>query len=215
MNRWERNLLTFLLSYEQTMAWVLCWCLSGIADICLQVVFFDHKEEWSKETIFWIWNFKGFVGNEGLLILTPFILSVPNDSEKSPNIGFYVHKPSVLVPRKASEQGTTNTTPTRSQRIHVEEYSGDPVPVKKVESAKEPEKERLSASLDNVNGNNKSGDNMLKRNKILTNNPKNEEIILSIPNLSKENPFPSILYCSVHQSYRMANWNYLSKSDVT
>ena len=212
MNRWERNLLTFLLSYEQTMAWVLCWCLSGIADICLQVVFFDHKEEWSKETIFWIWNFKGFVGNEGLLILTPFILSVPNDSEKSSNIGFYVHKPSVLVPRKPSEQGTTNNT--RSQRIHVEEYSGDPVPVKKVESAREPEKERLSLDND-VNGNNVSGDNMITRNKILTNNPKNEEIILSIPKLSKENPFPSILYCSVHQSYRMANWNYLSKSDVT
>ena len=188
------------------MAWVLCWCLSGIADICLQVVFIGHKEEWSKETIFWIWNFKGFVGNEGLLILTPFILSVPNDSEKSSNIGFYVHKPSVLVPRKPSEQGTTNKTTTRSQRIHVEEYSGDPVPMEKEDSAKEPEKERLSASLEcNVNGNNLSGDNMITRNKILTNNPKNEEIILSIPNVSKENPFPSILYCSVHQSYRMAN----------
>ena len=52
-----------------------------MSDICLQVLFISHKEEWGSETIFWIWNIKGFVANEGLHIFIPFILSVPKTQE--------------------------------------------------------------------------------------------------------------------------------------
>ena len=173
--------------------------------ICLQVLFISHKEEWGSETIFWIWNIKGFVANEGLHIFIPFILSVPNDSENRSSIDFYVHKPSVLVPRTPSNaalQETTTTTrsklgcsiirrsPLKSNRIYVEEA----VTVEREENFE------LHTEMPCL-----CVDTELPRKEIPTNNPPNENIILSIPNLPQRNTFSSIFYCRVHKSYKMVN----------
>ena len=119
---YRRNVLTL----KQTMAWVLLWCISGILedlDICLQAVFIQFKEEWSSETLFWIWNIKGFSGNGGPLIFIPLALSVPTDSKNSSRIGFYVHKPPILVPRSIGQ--------ALSKQIFVQQYAGEPAQLNK------------------------------------------------------------------------------------
>ena len=79
------------------MAWVLLWCLSGVADISLETIFIRYKEEWSRDTLFWIWNIKGFLANEGFHMLIPLALSIPSEqgSENLKNnadfsIGFFL-----------------------------------------------------------------------------------------------------------------------------
>ena len=182
-----------------------------MSDICLQVLFISHKEEWGSETIFWIWNIKGFVANEGLHIFIPFILSVPNDSENRSSIDFYVHKPSVLVPRNRCNQAlehpaispqetttiirsklgcSSSRSPLKSKRIYVEEA----VTVEKEENFE------LHTEMPCL-----CVDTELPRKEIPTNNPPSENIILSIPNLPQGNTFSSIFYCRVHKSYKMVN----------
>ena len=184
IGRYPRNVLTL----KQTMAWVVLWCCSGIADICLQEVFIRYREQWSSETLFWIWNIKGFAVNEGLHILIPFALAVPTDgrSENSSSIGFYVHKPSVLVPRRPIRQDFWEP----SKLIFVQEYVGS-APLKK-------RKKKEEICLKEANR-----ESVLPKQEIPLIETQKEEIIMSIPNLHNENTFPSILYCKVHQSYRM------------
>ena len=93
IGRYRRNVL----SLKQTMAWVLLWCLSGVADIGLETIFIRYKEEWSRDTLFWIWNIKGFLANEGFHMLIPLALSIPSEqgSENLKNnadfsIGFFL-----------------------------------------------------------------------------------------------------------------------------
>ena len=199
IGRYPRNVVTL----KQTMAWVVLWCCSGIADICLQVghssfvckfghiiclqeIFIRYREQWSSQTLFWIWNVKGFAVNEGLHILIPFALKVPTDgcSENSSRIGFYVQKPSVLVPRRPIRQD--------SKLVFVQEYAGEPSQLSKKK------KKDICPKRSNR-------DNVLPKQEIPLIETQQEEIILSIPNLHNENKFPSILYCKVHQSYRWVN----------
>ena len=170
----------------------LLWCISGIIDICLQAVFITFKEEWSSETLFWIWNIKGFAGNEGLLIFIPLALSVPTECENSSRIGFYIHKPLILVPRRPIWQEALSKPP---KQIFVQQYDGEPALLKKKQGHYDLQKEiHLQES---------KRDNTLPKKELPLTETQTKEIILSIPNLCQENAFPSILYCKVHQSYRM------------
>ena len=165
--------------------------ISGIADICLQEVFIRYKEQWSSEALFWIWNTKGFAANEGLHILIPFALSVPTaGSRNSSSIGkFYVHKPDILVPRRPARQP--------SKIIFVQEYVKGPDSLKTKNRKGNLELEKELGLRES------NGKKMLPKKEIET---RREEIILSIPNLcDQENVFPSILYCKVHQSCRVAH----------
>ena len=212
IGRYPRNVVTL----KQTMAWVLLWCCSGqvklgflfpdqqvfgdqvnirilwwcsgIADICLQEIFIRYREQWSSETLFWIWNVKGFAVNEGLHILIPFALSVPTDarSKNSSSIGFYVHKPSVLVPRRPMRHN--------SKLVFVQEYAGEPSQLSKV---------KICPKRSNR-------DNVLPKQIPLI-ETQQEEIIMSIPNLQNVNTFPSILYCKAHQSYRIVTEDSTSR----
>ena len=93
------------MNFIQTMVWVLLWCVSGMVDIVLQAVFIFYQEDWTSETIFWIWNLKGAAFNEIFHVLIPFALSVPADdnSKNSPSNDFFVRKRSVLEPRRSFE----------------------------------------------------------------------------------------------------------------
>ena len=189
IGRYRRNVLTL----KQTTALLLLFCLRGIVDICLQALFVHYKEQWSSETLFWMWNTKGFLTIEGLHILIPFALTVPTEggSQNSSSIEFYVRKPSVLVPRRP--MGEAFWKP--SKLISVKEYAGGP--------------SRLNSS----DKKNKKKDKFELQKEVCTNElPKKEtplieaekeEIILSVPNLREEHEFPSILYCKVHQSCRI------------
>ena len=183
IGRYRRNVLTL----KQTVAWVLLWCLSGIVDISLQAVFIFYKEEWTSETIFWIWNIKGAASNEVFHILIPFALSVPTDEGSEDSSDFYVRKPSVLIPRRPCKEVLWNPC----KRISVQQYVGTPAPLlkKKEEHSEICPKETYK-------------DNVLPRKLIET---QNEEMILSIPNLSQKRAFPCILYCKVHQSQRIVS----------
>ena len=159
-------------------------------------MFIRYKDQWSSETLFWIWNTKGFVGNEGLHILIPFALSVPTDgdSANSPSSGdFYVHKPSDLVPRRPSGQQALWKP---FNLISVQQYVKQPDSLNKnnMKESLEQEKEILLKE---------SNTSKKRRPKKET---QREEMVLSIPNLSaQENAFPSILYCKVHQSCRVVH----------
>ena len=187
IGRYRRNVLTL----KQTMAWVVLWCLSGIADICLQALFIHHKDQWSRETLFWIWNAKGFLANEGLHILIPFALSVPTDggSKTSSSTGFYVRKPSVLVPRRPTGQAFWKPP----KLICVQEYAGEPSRLNETKKKDnfEPQKEVCT--------------NELPKKEIPLIEAEKGEIIMSVPNLRQEHEFPSILYCKVHQSQRIVS----------
>ena len=189
IGRFRRNVLTL----KQTVVLLLVFCLSDIADVFLQTLFSWYQEQWSRETLFWIWNLRGFVTIEGLNILIPFALSVPSEggSQNSSSIEFYVRKPSVLVPRRPMVQQAFWKPP---KLIYVQEYAGGPSSLNK----------------------NKQKDNCELSKEVCTKKrnepPKKEipviemekgEVVMSIPNLRQEHKFPSILYCKVHQSYEV------------
>ena len=181
IGRYRRNVLTL----KQTMAWVVLWCLSGIADICLQALFIRYQEQWSSETLFWIWNVKGFVANEGFHIFIPFALSVPTDqgSKSSSSTSFYVRKPSVLVPRRPFLEPP--------KLICVQEYAGEPSGLNKTKKKYNFELQKEVCMKE------------LPKKEIPLIEAEKEEIVMSVPNLRQEHEFPSILYCKVHQSYRI------------
>ena len=98
-------------------------CISCIVDIFIHELCIRFKEEWTSETLFWIWNINGFAGNGGPLIFIPLALSVPTDSKNSSRIGFYVHKPPILVPRSIGQ--------ALSKQIFVQQYAGEPAQLNK------------------------------------------------------------------------------------
>ena len=167
--------------------------IPGIADICLQDVFIRYKNEWSSETLFWIWNTKGFAANEGLLILIPFALCVPTAGSRNPSSTgkFYVHKPKILVPRRPTGQPLRE--PSNLIFVQGRKEADSSKKKKRIENWKLQNEIRLKESTEN---------RMEKPTK--ENEKQREEIVLSIPNLSdQENVFPSILYCKVHQCCRV------------
>ena len=182
-----------VLSLKQTMAWVLLWCGSGIVDICLQAVFIFFKEQWTSETIFWIWNIKGAASNEVLHILIPFALSVPIAEEKCSAVGFYVQKPSVLLPRRPCQKLLSKP----SKKILVQQYVEQPNTLEK--------KAENSDPLTEICLKESHEDNVLPRKELPLIDTQNEEIILSIPNLRQRSALPCMLYCKVHQSCRIVS----------
>ena len=79
-----------VLSLKQTIAWIVYWCLDivGFIDLAFEVVFLKFKEEWGRETLFWICNIRGVVANEGFHLFVPVILSVPSNVEKPQALTF-------------------------------------------------------------------------------------------------------------------------------
>ena len=186
IRRYRRNVL----SLKQTTAWVMLWCLSGVADICLETVFIRYKEDWSRDTLFWIWNIKGFLANEFLHLLIPLTLSIPSDqgSENLTNVEFYVHKPSVLIPRRPNDQNICE--PRKPSVVQQFMYIKGIVPSKKEEKVKVDIGIQAEAKRENIPA----------KNDLVWFESNNAGIILSIPNLRPQKEILSILYCKVHQS---------------
>ena len=221
IGRYRRNVLTLKqvklkgnkkkvkMNFIQTMVWVLLWCVSGMVDIVLQAVFIFYQEDWTSETIFWIWNLKGAAFNEIFHVLIPFALSVPPDdsSENSSRGHFYMKKTSVLVPRRHFE----NTLPNPPTKIFVHgTFEKTPwTPSKKIfvgQSARPPKKDKKSdpawATFRNVT----YKDNLHhKKVELPSIDAQNEEMVLSIPNLHQTSNFPCIAYCKFHQYYQIVS----------
>ena len=180
------------------MAWVLLWCLSGILDVCLEALFVCYKEEWSHESLFWIWNLKGFAANEGVHIIIPFALSVPVEerSEVSSRAEFYVRKSTFLEPRRPSSQTLSRqpisifVKPCFGKTISQLKKEGDRIDMPEDTCFRSPR----PSPIENIHRCGKISPMIETRR---------EEITLSIPNLPQENIFPSIVYCKSHQSYRV------------
>ena len=184
IGRFRRNVLTL----KQTVVLLLVFCLSDIADVFLQTLFSWYQEQWSRETLFWIWNTRGFVTIEGLNILIPFALSVPSegDSQNSSSTDFYVRKPALLEPRRPMEHQASLKSP---KLIQVQEYAGEPSSLNQKDNCE------LPSLHENTN--------KLPPKEIPLIGMEKEEIVMSIPNLRQEQRFPSILYCKVHQLYEV------------
>ena len=185
IRRYRRNVL----SLEQTMAWVLLWCLSGVADICLETIFIHYKEEWSRDTLFWIWNIKGFLANEFLHLLIPLALSIPDQgSENLTNVKFYVHETPVLIPRRPNDQNVCE--PAKRSVVQQFMYIKGMVPSKKEE--KLPLKVDIGTQADSKRENDPA------KNEVPWFESNNAGIVLSIPNLRPQKEILSILYCKLH-----------------
>ena len=188
IGRYRRNVLNL----KQTMAWSVFWCLSGVADICLETIFIRYKQEWGEKTVFWIWNMKGVLTNEGFHMLIPLALSIPidQDSENLAAVHFYVRKPTVLVPRRPNDQdsGKAIKSPVVQQFMYIKGTA--PVVKKDEKLALKHEIKPKEAKRENVAS--------TKDFPWLDSN--NKGIILSIPNLRPQKEILSILYCKVHQT---------------
>jgi hypothetical protein len=124
-----------VISLKQTMALVLGLCLSSLIDIFLQALFTEYREALSSQTMFWIWNIKGILSNEALLLVLPLALKMPPRTGNVKNMPFYVREPE-LVPKRSPQDNTNKHISSKivqdntnkhisSEIIHVQEFSRD------------------------------------------------------------------------------------------
>ena len=92
---YKRNVI----SLQNTICWLTIWYISSFLDIVLQHLMEVQGHSLSRQVVFWIWNVKGFIFNEGLHFVLPSLLEVPNSFEKR-GTGFYARKPGSLEPRR-------------------------------------------------------------------------------------------------------------------
>ena len=96
---YKRNVI----SLQMTICWLIIWDISSFLDFGLQNLMEVQAHSLSREVVFWIWNVKGFVFNEGLHFALPSILEVPNSFDKRMKKGkhaFYARTPGSLEPRR-------------------------------------------------------------------------------------------------------------------
>ena len=115
---YKRNVI----SLQTTISWLIIWDISSFLEFGLENLMAVQGHSLPRQVVFWIWNAKGFVFNEGLHFLLPSLLEVPNDSfdeRKKTENAFYARKPGSLEPRreevsrskeKRGEQGAKEKT---------------------------------------------------------------------------------------------------------
>ena len=197
IGRYRRNVL----SLKQTMYWTLLWCLSGVVDICLESLFIHYKDEWSRETLFLIWNTKGFLCNEGLHMIIPLALSVPED-QTSGNLDntFYVRKPIVLIPRRPLGQNIFEPSEPSFVRHFMYIKTTSP----------EKSKGRLAREIEIKTDKTKPS----KKESSLFESYK-VDFALSIPILSSKTEPQTTSYCKVHESEKFQTIMLKGSKDET
>ena len=110
---YKRNVI----SLKTTIVWLIIWDVSALIDCGFQALLsMEPSQVWSREVVFWIWNIKGFLFNEGLHLTLPSFLEIPNgfDKQKVKN-AFYARHPGSLEPRRESEGIGTNSRNNRKE----------------------------------------------------------------------------------------------------
>ena len=208
---YKRNVI----SLQMTICWLIIWDLSSFLDYGFQTLLAVlAKQDISLSTpiVFWIWNIKGFVFNEGLHFVLPSFLEIPsNFDRKRKRNAFYARKPGSLEPRretveeselkekKSSKKQNSLLLSARellnkvpSKLVKVDEFKLEDPPKCKTE-------ERDKSSTDLRKRELKDGELAISSSSL-----NNKEHFLSIPkssggHLRKRQPY--IIYCRHHNSF--------------
>ena len=141
---YKRNVI----SLQTTIRWLMFWNIVLLLEYVFYTLLAVEGDYFSRQTVFWIWNVKGFFLNEGLHFALPALLEVPDSLERK-KMGkntFYVRKPGSLEPRrievKTAKSKTVEEAPSSlllsardllqrrvpSKIIKVAEYRGQDLP---------------------------------------------------------------------------------------
>lgn len=113
---WPRNRMSSIgvyrrnaITYRQTLLWLFGWCSSGITDVIMLAFIIQQRKDLSPKTAFWMWNIKGTFTDVVNLIVPSLILEITDQEPDRPDTvtDFYVRKPTVLEPRRPSQQEKT------------------------------------------------------------------------------------------------------------
>ena len=110
---YKRNVI----SLKTTIVWLIIWDVSALIDCGFQALLsMEPSQVWSREVVFWIWNIKGFLFNEGLHLTLPSFLEIPNSFERQKVRVrvFYARHPGSLEPRR--ESGEIGTNPQNARK---------------------------------------------------------------------------------------------------
>ena len=192
---------------------MIFWNIFVLLEYAFHNLLAVQGDQLSRETVFWIWNVKGFLFNEGLHFALPALLEVPNISlemkirEKDT---FYARKPGSLEPRRAevktAKAKTVEKAPEKpnslllsargllqskvqSKLIKVAEYKGEALP---------------NVSRHNIELKNERGELRDERGELKDERGEPEKLELSIPRSNEEqlrNRQPCTVYCRNHNSF--------------
>ena len=94
---YRRNVITF----NQTFNFMLFWCFYSSFDFLLQSNLWKLDGIYSRTTLFWIWNAKGFIFTDLLQFFLPFTLYIPSKEKRATKTPtFFVTYPSTIKPRR-------------------------------------------------------------------------------------------------------------------
>ena len=199
---------------RQTVFWLFIWEVSGLADFVLETIAMAYKHTLPATTIFYIWNLKGLITNEGLHMLIPWALNKSDGQTTSKQVEFYVRKPTALTPRRQYFAKDSNS---QKRKIAVREcktkenadtsQNHDVILLKGkfcILRGLSLNKGNLSTPdkldvLDIIHGG-QNNSRASKRNIYTT-----KELKLSIPNLMEQGHFKTILYCKCHKMSRVVS----------
>ena len=199
---------------RQTVFWLFIWEVSGLADFVLETIAMAYKHTLPATTIFYIWNLKGLITNEGLHMLIPWALNKSDGQTTSKQVEFYVRKPTVLTPRR---QYLAKDSNSQKRKIAVRECKTE----QNADTSQNHDmklfqgKSSISSGLSLVEGNlsnpykwvvfdtiHGGQDNSeISRRNICTAN----ELKLSIPNLMEQGHFETIVYCKCHKMSKVVS----------
>ena len=173
-----------------------------------------YKHTLPATTIFYIWNLKGLITNEGLHMLIPWALNISDEQTTSKQVEFYVRKPTVLTPRR---QYLAKDSNSQKRKIAVRECKTE----QNADTSQNHDmkllqvKSFISSRLSLIEGNISTSDKLdvfhtipggqnnsrsSKRNICTTN-----ELKLSIPNLMEQGHFETIVYCKCHKMSKVVS----------
>ena len=113
MGKYRRNVLTLDTTYLYLMA--------GMFYRVASPVLAHYGRQISPAVHFWLWNTTAGLWGEGLYLLLPWLLTVPESTNRAVTVSnFYVRKPAVL-PRPENGKSWGETLTSLSRVIHVEE----------------------------------------------------------------------------------------------
>ena len=92
IGKYQRNILSF----KETSVMLYFICLQSMSSVILLTM--ASSSTLSSEHLFWIWNSRSFLCNEGLNFVLPLFLKIPNNSNK--RIPFFTTKVNKLEPRR-------------------------------------------------------------------------------------------------------------------
>ena len=94
---YKRNVI----SLRTTIQWLMFWNIGVLLEFAFCTLLTVRGDYFSPQTLFWIWNAKDFLLNEGSHFALPLLLEVPNNSLERNKNTFYARNPGILEPRRA------------------------------------------------------------------------------------------------------------------